>query len=267
MVVLYDFPSKVIMAPAKATTLFLCLSVVFLLAGCGAVLINEGSKSEPLSDGLKDPANSAPKIVIPPDQALISNFEDGSVRMNPKLYGMKGGLWTVNIYSGTVDTPLVVPGGANGTAMALHVSGTLINKGDNSYPSFVLSGKFKRSGFYDASPFHGIRFYYKCPADDQATSHRFNIPIAATVPSSGGGICSDGCYNHFGADLVQTLDWVKKDLPFTNLKRGSGWGSPVSPPDFTDHLKEILDVEWVDANGNSQGNCKIDYWVDEVEFY
>jgi hypothetical protein len=255
------------MAPSKTTFVVLFFGMAILLAGCGAVLINEGSKEESLSDGLKNPAKLAPKVVVPPDQALISDFEDGSVHMNPKLYGAKAGMWTATTYSGTVNTPLVVPGGANGTAMALHVSGTLINKGDNTYPSFVLSGKFKSRGFFDASPFQGIRFYYKCPADDQATSHRFSVPIAATVPTSNGGTCTDGCFNHFGTDLPAAADWIKKDLAFADLKRGSGWGSPVAPPDFTDHLKEIIDVEWVDGSGNNAGSYKIDYWVDEVEFY
>jgi hypothetical protein len=60
---------------------------------------------------------------------------------------------------------------------------------------------------------------------------------------------------------------VKKELAFSDLKRAPGWGSPVTPPDFTDHLGKIIDVEWVDGSGNNAGTYKIDYWVDEVEFY
>jgi hypothetical protein len=255
------------MVPSKAVFTVLFPAVVFLLAGCGAVLINEGSKEEPLSDGLKNPEVQKAQVKVSPAQAIISNFEDGTNKMNPLLYGSKAGVWTATNSGGVINTPLVVPGGANGTAMALHVSGTLVNKGDNTYPSVLLAGKFKPRAYYDASPFHGIRFYYKCPADDLAPGRRFNIPIAATVPTSSGGICTDSCYNHFGVDLTTANDWVKKQLSFNDLQRQSGWGSAVTPPDFTDHLREIVDIEWMEGSGNTAGTYAIDYWVDEVEFF
>lgn len=253
------------MAPTKVTFAVLFLAVVSILAGCGAVLINEGSKLESLSDGLKNPASQTAKVIVPADQRLIGNFDDGSTHMNPSLYGAKAGLWSVSTYSGTIDTPFIVPGGANGTPMAAHVSGTLL--GNNTYPSFTLTGKLKPSGYYDASPFTGIRFYYKEPSDDQAAGLRFSVPIASTVPISSGGICTDGCNNNFGVDLSKTDNWVKKDLAFGDMKRGAGWGSVVSPPDLTDHLREIVDIDWSNGSGNAVGTFKIDYWVDEVEFY
>ncbi len=240
--------SKVNMVPSKAIFTVLFPAVVFLLAGCGAVLINEGSKEEPLSDGLKNPELQKVQVKVSPAQAIVSNFEDGTPRMNPLLYGAKAGLWSASTYSGTLNTPLVVPGGANGTAMAVHVSGTLVNKGDNTYPSFLLTGKFKPRGFFDASPFNGIRFYFKCPSDDQAAE-----PPASTSPSRPpclpppGGSAPIRCYNHFGADLPTANNWVKKDLAFTDLQRQQGWGSAVTPPDFTEHLREIADIEWMEG--------------------
>jgi hypothetical protein len=255
------------MTPTKATFKVLVFAAVTFLVGCGAVLVNRGSKDESLGDGLKNPAKLTAQIIVPADQALIGNFEDGSLHMNPKLFGAKAGLWSATTYGGTINIPVVVPGGANGTMWAIHVSGKLINKGDNTYPSFLLMGKFKPRGFYDASPFHGIRFYYKWPADDQGTTRRFNIPIAATVPSSSGGTCTDGCSNHYGVDLTKTDAWVEKQLAFTDLSRRSGWGSPVTPPEFTEHLKEIVDLEWMDSCDNNTGTYTMDYWVDEVEFF
>ncbi len=255
------------MVPSKVTFPFLFPALVLFITGCGAVLINEGSKDEPLSDGLKNPEVKTVQVAVPPDQSVISNFEDGLPHMNPKLYGAPAGKWTATSPAGIIDTPLVVAGGANGTAMAIRVTGTLVNKGDNSYPAFLLAGKFKPRGFFDASPFHGIRFYYKCSTDDQAPRHRFSVPIAPTVPTSSGGSCTDGCYNHFGADLPPASEWSKKVYAFTDLQRGSGWGSPVTPPDFTDHLKEIIDIEWMEGSENAAGTYKIDYWVDEVEFF
>lgn len=236
-------------------------------AGCGGVLVNEGSKGEPLTDGLRDPADLAAKVDVPADQKVIGNFEDGSTNMNPKLFGSGSGTWNAYASGGTIGTPWIVDGGANGTGHAAHIAGTLTNKGDNTYPAFMLQGMMKKGGALDGRMFQGIRFYYKCPATDQATARRFAMPIAATLPTSGGGTCSDGCYNHFGADLSMTGDWTLKSFSFSDLKRQSGWGSPVTPPDFTDHLKELMNLEWSHNSGNSAGTYNIDYWVDEVEFF
>ncbi|HTC20913.1 MAG TPA: hypothetical protein VK859_08695 [bacterium] len=241
-----------------------CLAV--LLAGCGAVLVNEGAKNEPLTDGLKNPADMAAKVNVPADEKVICNFDDGSTNMSPKLYG-GGGNWNTVISGGSITTPFIVSGGANGTAMAAHIVGTLVNKGDGTYPSFTLQAMFKNSGTYDASMFEGIRFYYKCPIDDKAPARRFNVTIPATLPSNNRGTCTDQCYNHFGADLSETGDWAQKSYAFGDLKRQPGWGSIVTPPDFTDHLKEIVTMEWSHNAGNTAGSYAIDYWVDEVEFF
>ena len=239
-----------------------------LLTGCGAILVNEGSKEEPLTDGLKNPAAMQPKVNVPADQKIVGNFDDGSTSINSKLYGAGGGIWSVFAGGGnTVNNPYVVAGGAKGTAMAAHLFGTLVNKGDNTYPSFTLQGKLKQSGYYDASAFSGIRFYYKSPSEDKAPAQRFKFTIAATLPTSNGGTCADGCYNHFGADLSTAADWELKSYSFSDLKRGSGWGSAVIPPDLVDHLKEVVGLEWSHDSGNTAGSFPIDYWVDEVEFF
>lgn len=243
------------------------MAAIFLV-GCGAVFVNKGSKEEPLTDGLRNPEAAQVKVVVPAEQKVIGNFDDGSTNMNPKLYGSGSGTWSAFTYGGnTINSQFVVSGGANGTPMAAHIFGTLNNKGDGTYPAFTLSGKLKASGYYDASPFTGFRFYYKCPATDTASTRRLSFAIAPTVPTSAGGTCADNCYNHFGADLSVTGDWAQKSYNFTDLKRGAGWGSAVLPPDLVDHLKEVIDIEWSHNSQNIAGTCNIDYWVDEVEFF
>ncbi len=228
--------------------------------------MNKGSVQEPLSDGLVNPDQNRPKITVPHDQEVIGNFDDGSTNMNPQLYKAPNGTWSAYSYAGnTVNYPFVVAGGANGTKMAAHVSGTLANKGDATYPAFLLSGKFTPAGYYDAGAFSGIRFYYKCP-NDQASNRRFNIATAPTTPPSAGGTCASNCYDHFGQDLSQANDWTLVTVSFKDAKR-IGWGSPVAPPDFTDHLNQIIDIEWTHNTQNTPGKVTIDYWVDEVEFY
>jgi hypothetical protein len=56
-------------------------------------------------------------------------------------------------------------------------------------------------------------------------------------------------------------------MAFADLKRQSGWGGPVVPPEFTEHLAEIMGFEWSHSSGNVAGTTGVDFWVDEVEFY
>jgi hypothetical protein len=254
----------------KSTSLSWVAALGFAMAltGCGAVFVNLGAKNEPLVDGLKDPATMKAKVVVPHEQCIVSDFEDGTTKVNPKLVNGGGGSWNAFSYAGNaVNSPFVVDGGANGTKKSAHLFGTLTNKGDNSYPSFTLVMKPKSAGFYDAGAFSGISFYYKCPPTDQTLYRRLTVPIAATLPTSGGGTCQDGCYNHFGADLSSSADWALVKKAFNTFKRSPGWGSPVNPPDFVDHLNEIVDFEWNNSTGNTAGTAGVDFWVDEVEFY
>jgi hypothetical protein len=252
----------------KFPSTILGLILIFILAGCGAVLVNEGSPKEYLTDGVRNPADTAVKVIVPPEQKVIGNFDDGSTKMNPKLYGSDSGQWMVITFGGnTINSTFVVPGGANGTAMAAHVFGTLVDKGDGQYPAFELQGQLKTGGPYDASMFQGIRFYYKCPSDDKSLARRFTIPVRATLPGNLGGTCNDGCYNHWGIDLSTTEDWTQKTYAFGDFKRQPGWGSPINPPDFVDHLAEFMGIQWSNSANNIAGSYPIDYWVDEVEFF
>lgn len=244
----------------------LCIST--LLTGCGAVFVNEGSKNASLALGLPNPTGNQKKVDVSKEARIISNFDDGSKTMNSKLLNGGGGQWLAITFGGnTINSDFVVAGGANSTPKAAHIFGTLVDKGDKTYPAFQLQGKFKDSGFYDASAFTGIKFYYKCPATDAALKRRFAIGTAPTLPTSGGGTCTDNCYNNFGADMKVTPEWTANNYAFADLKRESGWGGPVTPPDLTDHLKEFIDLEWANSANDAAGSYNIDYWVDEVEFF
>lgn len=154
------------------------------LAGCGAVWVNQGAKNEPLVDGLRDPSATKAKVVVPPEQKLISNFEDGTANVNPKLYNGGGGSFNAYTYGGnTINSTFVVDGGPNGSKKAIHIFGTLLNKGDNQYPAFTVAAKLKGSGLYDASAFSGISYNFKSTSD-AALIHKISIPIAATMPTS-----------------------------------------------------------------------------------
>lgn len=256
------------MSSMKSSSFLLSVLGLALLAGCGAVFVNEGSKNATLAQGLANPNASQKKVNVPKDAMVMNNFNDGSKNFSPKLYGNPGGSWMTLSFAGNkANDDFIAAGGANGSAKCAHVFGTLIDKGDASYPAFTLQGKFKDSGYYDASAFTGLKFYYKCPADDQALKRRFALGTAPTLPASEGGTCSDGCYNNFGADLAPSADWIQKTYAFADMKRESGWGSPVTPPDLTDHLKEFITIKWDHSANNVAGSYNIDYYVDEVEFF
>ncbi len=251
-----------------SSSLLSILCVSSLLSGCGAVFVNEGSKNASLALGLPAPTGQTKKVDIPKEARVMNNFDDGSTNFNSKLYGGASGMWQAISFDGnTPNKDIIASPGANGTPKCAHVFGSLVDHGKGTYPSFQLQAKFKDAGYYDATAFTGLKFYYKCPATDQALKRRFGIGTAPTLPTSGGGTCSDGCYNNFGADLAVTPDWTQIVYAFADMKRESGWGSPVTPPDLTDHLKEFIDLEWANSANNAAGTYNIDYWVDEVEFY
>ncbi len=236
-----------------------------LLAGCGAVFVNEGSKNAFLAEGLRNPAKP-PKPELSRVSRLVGDFEDGTSNMNPKLYSSNEGAWLpsngADILSG-----FVAQGGANGTNKAAHMAGAVVDSGDFSYPAVVLQGKFHTQGPYDASLFNGIRFYYKCPPEDKAHRRRFAIAIAPTVPTSEGGTCLDQCGNHYGTSLNPTSDWVQLSFKFGDLAREQGWGSTVTPPNLPDHLMDFMYLRWEHGANNVKGTFRMDYWVDEVEFF
>lgn len=256
------------MAFSRVSFAFLSVAVISLMAGCGAVFVNEGSKNAMVAEGLSNPNKETTKVNVPADQAVISNFEDGSKNANPKLFNSSTASWSTLTWAGNaINSDFVVAGGANNTKMAAHVFGTLTDKGDAKYPEFDLQCTFKDKALYDASNFSGIKYYYKCPPDDQGIKRRFCIAIAQTLPSSDGGTCTDNCYNHFGANLKPAVDWVLSSYSFADLTREQGWGGPVTPPELIDHLKEFIYMKWVHAANNAPGTYNINYWVDEVEFF
>ncbi len=256
------------MGSVKTSPLMLSLLGLSLLTGCGAVFVNEGSKNASLAMGLANPGGNQKKVDVPKDARVMNNFDDGSKTFSPKLYGNPGGTWMTLSFAGNkANDNFIAEGGANGTPKCAHVFGTLIDKGDAAYPAFTLQGKFKDSGYYDAGAFTGLKFYYKCPSDDQALKRRFMIGIAPTLPTSEGGTCTDGCYNNFGGDLSTAPEWIQKTYAFADMKRESGWGSPVTPPDLVDHLKEFITIKWDHSANNAAGSYAIDYYVDEVEFF
>lgn len=237
------------------------------LTGCGVVFINRGSKNNAYADYIRDPKIET-KQSLPDINLKVSNFNDGTKFMNPALYGAGLGYWRVVATEGNIpNNNFIAPGGAEGgVTKAAHISGYLADKGDASYPTLALEGRFRQSGYhYDLSPFKGVRFYYK--SNDKAGRRKFEFGIASTVPTAEGGVCVDQCNNHFGVTLPPSADWSSKSYLFSELAREEGWGATLESSDFADHLKEVVFIKWESGTSNVAGNYLIDFWVDKVEFY
>lgn len=216
------------------------------------------------------PSPTPTPLPLPPN--VIDNFEDGNPLnlnpMNPSLTNSNNGFWQVFSWAGneTNITGEVVGPGANSTALAAHVFGTLVGAG-SGFPGFTLRGKFKSSGFYDATPFSGIQYYYKTAASDAAVNRLFHIAVSQTTPPADGGTCAANCFDHFRAVLGNTGGaWTFRSHNFAAMSQ-AGWGTPVSPPGLVNHLDEITFIQWIHDHNNDIGSWWIEYWVDEVEFF
>jgi hypothetical protein len=236
---------------------------ISLLAGCGVVFINQGSKASSYAENIPD-ARLIHKSSVPGENRQISNFTDGTRYMSPYLYGSGLGYWQVVATDGSIPNNNFIANGTDGVRAA-HITGYLNDTGDAKYPTLALEGKFKQTGYYDLTSFHGVRFYYK--SNDQAVRRRFAFGIASTVSVADGGVCTDQCGNNFGVFLQPTIDWAQENFDFKAMTREEGWGATLDSDDFADHLKEVVLIKWENGTNNVPGMYKIDYWVDKVEFY
>jgi hypothetical protein len=145
-------------------------------------------------------------------------------------------------------------GGAEGTAGALRMQGTLAKSGE-VYGGMGFTFTEPKST-YDASKYSGISFLAKKSTGTQGNV-RFKIPDTNTDPD--GGACKDECFNDFGVDFKVTEEWTRYTVSFADLRQEDGWGIPR--PEAVDASK-LYGLQWqVVAPG-----AEFDIWVDDVRF-
>jgi len=200
-------------------------------------------------------ANRPGNLVILPGAAMVINPTAG--------YGSGAGA-------------LVSPG-ANGTNFCYHISGSVTDTGNASYPSLQLQIPLEKSAsvtaYYDAELFTGVKFYLKVMGTDNAGKRIFSIPVAQTEPPSSGGDCSpsaspNACYNDFFVNYSSTSGaWQPFSSSFSSFTRGA-YGSTITPTTLSGlNLRQILYLDWSESNNNVAGNIIIDFYVDEIQFY
>jgi hypothetical protein len=268
------------------------------LMAAGAAFLGQGCVQSvpPLASVV---ATSTP--TFPPD--LVSNFEDGSVKVNPNLENGRNGYWIARTYGGagatlvsggvtTVTTgnqvnepfvvPNAVPDATDASRFAAHIFAPLIAAGayeSDQLACYPLGGAAEPGyPYYDAGAFPGgIRFLINVPADDTNTYRVLQVAIDQTLPAGEpGGACAPttvcSCYNHFEAALPagSTAGWVAISHPWSDFTVPSCPGS-VTPAGLDKHLDRIIFLQFLFSSG-SQGSTSspvsttTDFWVDDVRF-
>jgi len=199
----------------------------------------------------------------------IDQFDLGSAAVNPTLLNAAGGggSFAVSMLNPAV-TP-VIPAfvatggvGALGTQGAAHVTGALVDTGNaNALTTWQLTATLNPgSGKYDATPFRGVRYYFKTGPADTATSRTFTAMLTTTSNGTDFSMPIQGV----GAS------WSEVDTQFDRMTR-PGWaygGSPLTPPTLSGaNLVNMTALQWSEGRGGAYGSAQADFWVDEVFFY
>jgi hypothetical protein len=221
-----------------------------------------------------------------PSAATVIDFESGT-GVNANLAEanrpgnqviLPGAVMVINPSAGygSGAGALVSPG-ANGTNFCYHVSGSVTDTGNSSYPSLQLQIPLEKSSsvtaYYDGELFTGVKFYLKVMGTDNAGKRSFSIPVAQTEPPASGGDCvpsnpSNACYNDFAITFPATGGaWQPVSTLFSSFTRGA-YGAAVTPTTLSGlNLQQILYLAWSESNNNNPGTVIVDYYVDEIQFY
>jgi len=266
--------------------------IAFLIL-TGAIIINAAWMLQGCNGKIPPMATFIPTAAPTLAPNVISNFEDGTINLNPNLYrksaasqpttflpvklnptapGSNTGVWTA-----LPAVNFIFPGGANGTLMAGNMSaGPTILSG---YTPYELTAVPNPSGSYDlsGSPYTGITFWWKTTASDNMQGRWFIAPVAAQLPPPlGDCISGGGCYDTYKVSLNPysnpvTTGWVPVTVAFSSLLQ-AGWGIPqvgalTSSYNGVPNLSRVEYFQWEEDPNNLSSNYTIDFWVDEIQFY
>jgi hypothetical protein len=193
---------------------------------------------------------------------LIDDAEDNN-NQSVKVAG-RGGYWyTYGDKLGSTITPAagstfaMSPGGANGSKYAANMKGKMAD-GDKPplYLSIGMGVNLAEQGTYDASKYKGIAFWAK---KGPGTSGKIRFIVPDINTDDHGKVCTDACFNHFGADITLTDAWKQYTFAWSDLQQLSGWGSPT-PPAITQ--SKLFGIQF---KVNEPG-AAYDVSVDDLEF-
>lgn len=201
------------------------------------------------------------EMPVAPAPEIIDDFEDG----DNVLMSLEGRAGHWNAYNDGTGQQMPAPGsaltpeagGANGSAKALHTSGSgFMDWGAGLQVDLnnTGSGASAREPF-DASAYTGVSFYVRGTGE-----LRVEFVTRETSEASQGGTCAENCYDSHGSKVLALTDeWTLVTLHFADLAQ-EGWGTPA---DFS--ASSLLGFNFKALIGEEAG-ASFDLWLDELKF-
>jgi hypothetical protein len=217
----------------------------------------DGDGGSETGDGDGDPTTTGDGDGDIPISDMIDNFEDGDGALVPN--GGRQGYWYVfndasigGTQAPTSDMVLPLAGGAAGTSLAMHTTGSGFTVWGAGLGIDLnnLGGDPGIKMIWDASGFTGIVLMAKGTGQIRAA-----VQLEATIPVAEGGTCDVDCDSH-GKVLLLSNEWQQFTLPFGQLTQ-EGWGTPAAWDAST-----MVGIQFKVA-----ANANFDFWVDEIGFY
>jgi hypothetical protein len=242
---------------------FVSLSLLSGMSLAACIGVSQTPYVEPSSPAAQSSQTltRCPGLAAPASDGLIDDFEDGNNQV--MTMGERDGYWWIS--KDTLGSTITEPadgfqpaeGGPPGSAMALHVKGHLVAKGDRAW-GVEIGGNFsaRSGGLYDASRYAGVSFKAKIGDPQSAVALRVNVPDVNTHQDA--GVCN-ACWNHFRKDFTLTTEWKEYRLLFTELAQRPGWGEPRPA-----HVTAGQTISVTFALGSVESDY--DLWLDDIQF-
>jgi hypothetical protein len=220
-----------------------------LFASCGGYFAEQ-----------KESNGDAPALSSCEMKATLDDFEDSNNKVK-EIEGRGGWIYTFKDGLGSVvEFPQgdfrVYPGGVGDSKYCSRFRGTTAKSGGDIFAGMGMNVSPAEGGSYDASKYTGISFLAKRGSADAVGVMRLNVADVNTDPA--GKICTE-CFNHFGAPVKLTDQWVRYVIYFSEMEQRSGWGAPR--PDKID-ASSLISVQFQ----TTIPNIKFDLMVDDIRF-
>ncbi len=237
--------------------------------------VNQGGDGGVVSDGGSSAgaptAGQAGSAGEGPPSYVIDPIEDSNVKINTKVVGIRGSWYRFPVATTTISMPLfdeveeTAPDGITSTRAARGVSEAIADASTGM--GFDLNAAdgaaADEKGFFDLTPYPGIRFWYRAVGLDADYPVSCVILIAGTVPENASGTCTEDCYDHYNVVLPDMDgDWHSIDLFFPG-----GTGTPV----FAQEGWSGIEVPWDPTTAIGvqfvvkQDTPAFEIWIDQVE--
>ncbi len=177
-----------------------------------------------------------------------------------------GGFWytylggtPATVWPASGDTLTPSAGGANSTAYAMRITGTVGIAG-TTYPCIGMGSQLNATAGApnftetDISSCTGIKFWVK----GDGNSYLMKIPYTDPAGNNLTG------YNDYKVTFNAPAVWSQVDAPFATFAQAAGWGTSAVISTVLQHAKEF---QWQTNFNAAAGLATVDFWVDEITLY